>query len=96
MPGCTTPSSETDSIHRLDPVQEKKTSEAADTLSGAIEKLDETIHSHRGDAYELVLTFFDKGGDEREKMKAHIREQEQLLKRLEIEANEEKDPAKKR
>jgi len=56
----------------------------------------ETILSHRGDAYELVLAFFDKGEDEREKMKAHIREQEQKLKRLEIEANEEKDPAKKR
>ena len=56
----------------------------------------ETILSHRGDAYELVLAFFEKGGDEREKMKAHIREQEQKLKRLEIGTNEEKDPAKKR
>ena len=55
----------------------------------------ETILSHRGDAYELVLAFFDKGGDEREKMKAHIREQEQKLKRLEIDARGEKDPAKK-
>jgi len=34
--------------------------------------------------------------EEREKMKAHIREQEQKLKRLEIGTNEEKDPAKKR
>lgn len=56
----------------------------------------ETILSHRGDAYELVLAFFDKGGDEREKMKAHIREQEQKLKRLEIDARGEKDPEKKR
>ena len=55
----------------------------------------ETILSHRGDAYELVLAFFDKGGDEREKMKAHIREQEQKLKRLEIDASGGKDPAKK-
>ena len=55
----------------------------------------ETILSHRGDAYELVLAFFDKGGDEREKMKAHIREQEQKLKRLEIDARGEKYPAKK-
>lgn len=142
---------ETDYIHRLDPEQEKKISEAADTMSWAINKLaetkiapwriwlrdiaawlfipalialgtligvhqnsaehwgkryhavcnhplqkNETILSHRGDAYELVLAFFDKGGDEREKMKAHIREQEQKLKRLEIGTNEEKDPAKKR
>jgi len=130
---------ETDCIHRLDPEQEKKISEAADTLSWAINKLDETkiapwriwlrdiaawlfipalialgtligvhqnsaehwgkryhavcnhplqknetILSHRGDAYELVLAFFDKGGDEKEKIKAHIREQEQLLKLKEL------------
>ena len=141
---------ETDCIHRLDPGHEKKMNEAVNTLSWAIDKLDETkiapwriwlrdiaawlfiptvialgtiisIHqnsaehwgkryhavcshplqqneailSHRGDAYELVLAFFDKGGDEREKMKAHIREQEQKLKRLEIDANGEKKPAKK-
>ena len=141
---------ETDCTHRLDPEHEKKMAEAVNTLSWAIDKLDETkiapwriwlrdiaawlfipalivlgvvlgvhhssaehwgkryhavcnhplqqnetILSHRGDAYELVLAFFDKGGDEREKMKAHIREQEQLLKRLEIEANGEKDPEKK-
>ena len=55
----------------------------------------ETILSHRGDAYELVLAFFEKGGDEREKMKAHIREQEQKLKRLEIDASGGKEHAKK-
>lgn len=137
---------ETDCIHRLDPVHEKKMNEAVNTLSWAIDKLDETkvapwriwlrniaawlfipalivlgvvigvhhnsaehwgkryhavcnhplqqnetILSHRGNAYELVLAFFEKEGDEREKMKAHIREQEQKLKRLEI---EEKGPVK--
>jgi len=130
---------ETDCIHRLDPEQEKKISEAADTLSWAINKLDETriapwriwlrdiaawlfiplaiafgtvigvnensaehwgkryyavchhplqenevIRAHQGDAYEFVLAFFNKGGDEKEKIKAHIREQEQLLKLKEL------------
>lgn len=44
----------------------------------------EVIRAHQGDAYEFVLAFFNKGGDEKEKIKAHIREQEQLLKLKEL------------
>ena len=45
----------------------------------------EFLLSHRSDAFESVLAFFDAGGDERKKIKAFIRGEEQYLKRLELE-----------
>lgn len=51
--------------------------------------------SHRGDAYEFVRAYFNKGGDEKEKMKVYIREQEQNLKLREMEAKGGKSNAKK-
>ncbi|MBP3256813.1 MAG: hypothetical protein J6M23_02280 [Bacteroidales bacterium] len=141
---------ETDCVHRLDSVHERKLNEAVNTLEWAVNKLDETkiapwriwlrdlaawlfiplaitfavvigvnqnsvehwgkryyavcnhrlqqnetILAHRGDAYEFVLAFFNKGGDEKEKMKVHIREQEQNLKLLEMEAKGGESNAKK-
>lgn len=45
----------------------------------------EFLLSHRTDAYESVIAFFDAGGNEKKKMKAFIRGEEQYLKRLELE-----------
>ncbi len=45
----------------------------------------EFLLSHRSDAYESVIAFFDAGGNEKKKMKAFIRGEEQYLKRLELE-----------
>lgn len=55
----------------------------------------EVILSHRVDAYEFVRAYFEKGGDEKEKMKVHIREQEQALQLREIEAKGGKSNGKK-
>ena len=51
--------------------------------------------AHRGDAYEFVRAYFNKGGDEKEKMKVYIREQEQNLKLREMEAKGGKSNGKK-
>ena len=45
----------------------------------------EFLLSHRSDAYESVIAFFDAGGNEKKKMKAFIRGEEQHLNRQELE-----------
>lgn len=55
----------------------------------------EFLLSHRSDAFESVLAFFDAGGDEKKKIKAFIRGEEQYLKRLELEKKGEKSNGKK-
>ena len=45
----------------------------------------EFLLSHRSDAYESVIAFFDAGGNEKKKMKAFIPGEEQHLNRQELE-----------
>lgn len=45
----------------------------------------EFLLSHRSDAYESVIAFLDAGGNEKKKMKAFIRGEEQHLNRQELE-----------
>lgn len=45
----------------------------------------EKLLEHRQDAYELVIALFANGRENKQRMKAHIREQEQRLKGKELE-----------